>query len=234
MTFGLVILFCLFAGAFLFLRSSYFSIKDFQVEGNVRVSREEIVARSGQTTPNIFAFDVDKACRLIESSPWIESASVKRRLPSTIEISVTERTPVAFTPAGDSMWLVDASGRVLGKDDGSWQGLAGVTGPSALLTPGVFLERESYGWGLRVLSTLGPLSRKKLTEVSVQDSEAALILDDGCRVLMGKERNDPENLSSLLESILEELAKGGRIAERIDLRYEKPAVKEQFVSTPKR
>lgn len=98
----------------------------------------------------------------------------------------------------------------------------------------MFLERESYGWGLRVLSTLGPLSRKKLTEVSVQDSEAALILDDGCRVLMGKERNDPENLSSLLESILEELAKGGRIAERIDLRYEKPAVKEQFVSTPKR
>jgi cell division protein FtsQ len=217
----------------LFLRSSYFDVKEFQVEGNLRVSREEIVARSGQNSPGIFAFDVDKASDLIESSPWIESAYVTRRLPGTIVIRVTERTPVAFTPAGDAIWLVDVLGRVLGKDDGSWKGLVALTGPSALLTPGQFLEKDSYGWGLRVLAALGPLSRSRLTEVSVQDDEATLILDDGCAVLMGKERNDLETATSFLESILDERAKEGKIAERIDLRFEKPAVKEQFQKTPK-
>lgn len=234
LTYGLVVIFCLFAGTFLFLRSPYFTIRNFEVAGNSRVTRDEIIARSGQTASNIFAFDLDKASKLLEASPWIETASAKRKLPGTIVLTVVERVPVAFAPAGDTIWLVDASGRVLGKDDGTWQGLVALTGPSTLMTPGQFLDRENYGWGLKVLSSLGPLSRKKLTEISVQDGEAALILDDGCRVLMGKERNDPQTRASLLESILEELAKGGKIAEHIDLRFDKPAVKYRFAETPKR
>jgi cell division septal protein FtsQ len=154
--------------------------------GYVRVPKEEIVARSGQTGSNIFAFDLDKASSLIETSPWIESASAKRQYPSTIVLSVTERVPAAFTPAGDEMWLVDATGRVLGKDDGTWPDLVALTGPTAVMAPGQFLEKETYGWGLRILLALGPISREKLTEISVQDGEAALILDDGCEVLMGK------------------------------------------------
>lgn len=232
--FGLALSFCLFAGAFLFLRSPYFDIRDFQVAGNSRVSRDEILARSGQTSSNIFAFDVDKASRLIESSPWIETAAVKRELPGTILITVVERVPAAFTPVGDAIWLVDASGRLLDRDDGSWRGLVALTGPLKQATSGQFLSSEDYGWGLKILSALGPLSRRKLIEISVQDGEVALILDDGCRALMGKERQDPQARASLLESILEDLAKGGRMAEHIDLRYDKPAVKEQFVQTPKR
>ncbi|MEX0974080.1 MAG: FtsQ-type POTRA domain-containing protein [Bacillota bacterium] len=234
LTYGLIIFFCLFAGAFLFLRSPYFSVRDFEVDGAHEVSREEIVARSGQTATNIFAFDLDKASSLIETSPWIESASARRKLPGTIVLSVVERTPVAFMPVGDAIWLVDATGRVLDKDDGTWPDLVAMTGPSTLLTPGQFLDEETYGWGLRVLLALGSLSREKLIEISVQNGEAALILDDGCEVLIGKERNDPAARASLLESILEELAREGRIAERIDLRFDKPAVKDQFVKTPGR
>ncbi len=218
----------MFAGAFLFLRSSYFDVREFVVLGNERVSYEEIVARAGQSASNVFAFDLDKAVSLIETSPWIESATAERKLPDAIVLTVTERVPIAFTPVGGDMWLVDKSGRVLGLDDGSWNGLVALTGPAQSVIPGEFLDGQSYGWGLRLYSALGAISLDKLTEISVQDDEIALILDDGCEVLMGKERNDLSSITSILESILSGLVEEGRIAERIDLRFDKPAVKEQF------
>lgn len=231
LTYGLVVFFCLFAGAFFFLRSSYFDVREFIVLGASRVPEEEIMARAGQTTANIFAFDLDKASLLIETSPWIETASASRQIPNTIVLKVVERVPVAFTPVGDAMWLIDRHGRVLAEDDGTWPDLIALTGPVQAVTPGQFLSDAGYTWGLRVLSCLGPLSREKLTEISVQDYEAALILDDGCEVLMGKERSDPGARAAVLESILDELKAEGRIAERIDLRFDRPAVKEQFTST---
>ncbi len=231
LTYGLIVFFCLTAGAFFFLRSSYFDVREFVVTGNSRVSREEIVARAGQTAASIFAFDLDKASRLIETSPWIETAAAARQLPDTIVLTVVEREPVAFTPVGDVMWLVDREGRILGEDNGTWHDLVALTGPMEAVSPGQFLDQSTYGWGLRVFSCLGSLSKEKLTEISVHDGETALILDDGCEVLMGKERNDPPARTAMLESILEGLKAEGRIAERIDLRFDRPAVKEQFKST---
>jgi hypothetical protein len=46
----------------------------------------------------------------------------------------------------------------------------------------------------------------------------------------GKEKSDPAVRASILESILLELKDDGRIAERIDLRFDRPAVREQFTN----
>jgi cell division protein FtsQ len=225
LTFVLIILFCLFTGVFFFLRSPYFHIREFRVLGLERVSRDEILARCGQDSPSIFAFDTDKAEALIELSPWIETAEVWRELPYTVAIRVTERTPVAFMPVGDDLWLVDAEARVLGIDDGTWTGLVALTGPEVTLTPGQFLDGETYGWGLKALSFIGPIARERLTEISIQAGEASLILDDGCRVLLGKDTGDIAKKAAALESVLVNLSGEGKIAERIDLRFEKVAIK---------
>lgn len=224
----LVILFCLFAGAFFFLRSPYFYIKQFHVEGLGRVSKDEVLARCGQASSSIFAFSSEKAARLIESSPWIAGASVRRKLPDTVIIKVTERVPVAFMPSGSDLWLVDAEGRVLAKDDGSWKGLVAITGPAGNLTPGQFLDKGTYGWGLKVLSALGPICRGKLTEISVQADEISLILDDGCKVFMGKELPDVKGKTVALDSVLKDLSSDGKIARHIDMRFDKVAIKLQF------
>jgi cell division protein FtsQ len=224
-TFALVILFCLFTGVFFFLRSPYFHIREFRVEGLERVGKDEIVARCAQDSPSIFAFDTAKAEEIIELSPWIETAEVRRKLPDTVVIRVTERTPVAFMPVGDTLWLIDAEARVLGEDDGTWTGLIAITGPEASATPGQFLDRNTYGWGLKALMSLGPLAGEKLTEISVQGGEVSLILDDGCRVLLGNDSGDIAVKAAVLESVLEDLSHEGKMAERIDLRYEKVAIK---------
>ncbi len=225
--FILVISFCLFTGAFLFLRSPYFSVKEFVVTGNSVIDTEEILARCGQTHPNIFAFNVDKANELIEGHPWIGKAACKRRLPDTILICVTERFPVAFAPIEGVMWLIDSEGRILGEDLGVGDGLIGLTGIEGQAIPGQFIQ-DKYRWGLRVLSILGPLSRQKLIEINVQEGDCTLILDDGCVVLFGAESGDSEKKVALLDSILTDLESEGSMAERIDLRYDKQAIKLRF------
>lgn len=228
-TFALIILFCLFTGVFFFLRSPYFHIREFRVEGNERVMRDEIVARCAQDSLSIFAFDTGKAEELIEFSPWIATAEVRRKLPDKVIISVTERTPVAFMPAGDTLWLIDAEARVLGEDDGTWTGLVAITGPEVTATPGQFLDKHTYGLGLRALETLGPVAAERLTEISVQGGEVSLILDDGCRVLLGKDSGDLAVKATVLESVLQDLSREGKMAERIDLRYEKVALKLRLI-----
>jgi hypothetical protein len=64
-----------------------------------------------------------------------------------------------------------------------------------------------------------------MIEVNVQSEECTIILDDGCRVFMGEERPDFETVLAVLESILCELESEEKIAEYIDLRFDKQAVK---------
>jgi cell division protein FtsQ len=225
LTWGLSFIFLVLVGAFLFLRSPFFHISEFVVQGNSIVPEGEIVARCGQNAANIFAFDVDKASELVESSPWIENARCQRKLPDTVIVTVTERTPVAFAPVGESNYLVDKHGRVLDEDDGSRDGLVALTGVLGPVSPGYFLDDAAYGWGLRVLLALGDISRPKVTEINVQGSDCTLILDDGCKVLMGSEDSLAHERVSLLEAILADLAKEGTLARQIDLRFDKPTVR---------
>jgi cell division protein FtsQ len=51
--------------------------------------------------------------RQLESISWIEQATVRRALPNTIEVEITERTPIAFLRQGSEMSLVDAHGVIL-------------------------------------------------------------------------------------------------------------------------
>lgn len=222
---GLVMLFLVFTSTFLFLRSPFFTVKQFIICGNKRVSSEEIIARCAQRSQNIFAFDLDKARRSIEASPWIEKASCSRKLPDKIVIHVVERTPVAFAPVGDKLWLVDSSGRVLGEDDGTLERLVALTGVTENLVPGQYLDDSKYGWGLKILSMLGPVAKSKVTEVFMKNGECTLILDDGCKVFLGKEKIGNTTVVIVLDSILKQLNEAGEVAEYIDLRFEKQAVK---------
>jgi len=221
----LVLAFFFLAGSFIFLRSPFFAVKAYEVYGNQRVSKEEIISRMGQKGSNIFAFDLDKARKSIEASPWVEKALCERKLPGTIVVRVQERKPLAFVPVHDKIFLIDASGRILGEDDGSSPSLRAFTGVNEEVIPGQFLDSQKYGWGLRVLSSLEGISREKVNEVNVQDGDCTLILDDSCKVFLGKESGELERRLALLESILIDLDRNKEIAEYIDLRFQKPVLK---------
>lgn len=224
-TWGLVVAFVMLVAAFLFLRSEYFTVSNYVITDINTVTRDDIVARCSQLEHNLFAFDVDKAKMLIEASPWVQSASISRRLPDTIVISIVERVPVAFVPMENGTYLVDMEGRILAEDDGKRHGLVALTGVVGQASPGQFLDDTTYGWAFRVLAALGQISRTKLAEIHIQDGECTLILDDECAVLLGKEAPGVSQKTLLLESILQDLSQDGSYAEHIDLRFDKPVVR---------
>ena len=62
---------------------------------------------------SVLRIPLDQRRKQIESLPWVEQATVRRALPSHIEIEITERTPIAFLRDGSDMSLVDVYGMIL-------------------------------------------------------------------------------------------------------------------------
>jgi cell division protein FtsQ len=62
---------------------------------------------------SVLRIPVDQRRREIEMLPWVEQATVRRALPNTIEVDITERAPIAFLREGNQMELVDVHGVIL-------------------------------------------------------------------------------------------------------------------------
>ncbi len=101
------------------MTSPRFSVKTVTVEGNARLSPEE-VARAGGIAigDNVFALDLDDARRKVEADPWIKTATVTRKLPGAVVVKVVEHEPAAVVAIGDRLFLASRAGEVF-KEIGS-------------------------------------------------------------------------------------------------------------------
>lgn len=61
----------------------------------------------------LFAFDVDEAQQLMQRLSWVKSADVKRLLPDTIYVGITERKPYALWQRQGRISVIDEEGVVL-------------------------------------------------------------------------------------------------------------------------
>lgn len=63
--------------------------------------------------PNLILADLDHVRQVVESEPWVESATVRRALPNRVVIQIQERKPVAVAAIDGELFLVDSTGIVL-------------------------------------------------------------------------------------------------------------------------
>lgn len=94
------------------------SIEDVYIMGRNETRQHDILSalavRRGQP---MLVFDPYLAREELESLPWIRSARVERRFPSTILISLAEREPVGILQHGGKQSLVDETGTVLTREE---------------------------------------------------------------------------------------------------------------------
>lgn len=88
------ILALLIAAIVYFFLSPIFQIKTITIEGNDKVSQEEILSLSQiELEQNMFQMNANEVKQQIQKNAYIDTVSVKRKLPNEVKITVTERTP---------------------------------------------------------------------------------------------------------------------------------------------
>ncbi len=94
--------------------SAGLSVEDVLVEGRNRTRSEAILATLGvaRGTP-ILAFDPHAAKVRLEALPWVREATVERRLPDTVFLRLSERTPMALWQSDGKLAVIDGDGQVI-------------------------------------------------------------------------------------------------------------------------
>ena len=97
-----------------FLSTGFFRVDSFTVRGDTHVSQGEILALIGPLREqNILTADLDIYRQYLMASGWVKTATLRRVLPSTIEVTVEERSPVGLARLGERLYLIDSGGAVI-------------------------------------------------------------------------------------------------------------------------
>ena len=95
----------------------FFRVSQIEVQGNSRYTAQEIIDIAGvKTGDNLFTVSSARISRELQSHlPYIQTVSVRRGLPNTLTITVTESKALAAVPNEGVWWLLDADGKLLEK-----------------------------------------------------------------------------------------------------------------------
>ena len=98
----------------LVLHASVLQVRRIAVHGNVRISNGEVQAIvDGLRGTSILTADLTGYRHRLLDSPWIADVALRRVLPGTIEIFVSERQPVGLCRLGGALYLIDAGGTLI-------------------------------------------------------------------------------------------------------------------------
>jgi cell division protein FtsQ len=92
------------------IASPRFAVRDIRVGPTLHVAADDLRALTGvRVGDRLLAIDPDLVATRLTAHPWVVSARVRRELPSTLAIEVTERRAVASALLG-ALYLLDAAG----------------------------------------------------------------------------------------------------------------------------
>jgi cell division protein FtsQ len=91
-----------------------FKLADVTVEGREYVEAKAVLAAlQVQTGDSLLGIDLNAARKRLEAIDWVASATVERRLPDTLYVTLKERRAVAIWQNGGEYTLIDTNGRTV-------------------------------------------------------------------------------------------------------------------------
>lgn len=110
----LMIIFILIGAIAYFLLSPMFNIKNINVSGNEKTSSEEILSLSQlKKDENIFKINKNETRENVKQNAYIDTVEIKRTLPDTVTIVVTERTATYQINYSNLYMLINNQGYML-------------------------------------------------------------------------------------------------------------------------
>jgi cell division protein FtsQ len=141
--------------------------------------------------------DPNDAARAIEALPWVAEARVVRHWPSTVEVTLLERSAVAVVPAGENGWvLVDSTGRILSEERDPPAELVKLHAEVSPGPPGSVVDPASRG-ALGVFDALPAALNGRVTAMATAGDAVTLTIDGRVAVSFGPPSGVHEKLIAL-------------------------------------
>ncbi len=218
-----LVLFVAWRTAAVLTTSSVLRIEHITVNGTSRLSTGEVRALVGDLRGrNMLLADLESARQQVLRSPWVARAVLRRRLPSSIDVTIVERRPIGIARLpGGQLYLVDGQGTLIDEFGPKYAEfdlpmIDGCTVPGSGRIDPRRIELAS-----RVLTALDarPDLARRVSQIDVSDAADAVVLMDSDTALL---RLGDQDFRQRLEDYLDLApALRERVAsiDYVDLRY---------------
>jgi cell division protein FtsQ len=223
---ALVILYAAYRSVDLVASSSLLQVQRIRVHGNVKLSVGEVQAlMRGLQGSNILTINLARYRNRLLQSPWVAEVALRRVLPSTVDVYVSERRPFGLCRLGNQLYLIDRDGTVMDEFGPQYaefdlpivDGLVRAPKNGAPTVDHVRAELAA-----RVVDSIRGSQDliKRVSQIDVTDAhDAVILLDNDPALLHVGEEKFRERLQSYLE-ISEALRQRIPDIDYVDLRFD--------------
>jgi cell division septal protein FtsQ len=210
----------------LVVSASALQVQHIAVHGNVRLSVGEVKTLvDGIRGTSILTADLAAYRRRLLDSPWVAGVALRRVLPSTVEVFVSERRPMGLCRMRSQLYLVDRSGTVIDEYGPHYAEfdlpiIDGLVRPPSSGLPA--LDERRADLAARVLDAIQSRRdlARRVSQVDVTDLHDAVVLIEGDSALLhlGEDRF-LERLQSYVD-VASALRERVRDIDYVDLRFD--------------
>jgi len=193
--------------------SVFFRVGEIQVEGDTRYTSEQIIAAAGLDGGAHMLFISANVIQdnIRREMAFANQVEVRRRWPATLEITVTDKVPVAFVRAERGYLILDSKCQVMEiRERPDLPGLVPIEGISPILpVVGTVIALGEIGHGkvaylqslLPVIEDLGLADRLERIEIAHVNDVRLTYAGGRFEVLLGQNRDLDYKLAMLLGTV---------------------------------
>ncbi|MBI5038624.1 MAG: FtsQ-type POTRA domain-containing protein [Nitrospirae bacterium] len=205
---------------------NFLKVRSVKIKGNRFVPAEELAPYLGKIEGrNIFRIDIRDIANGVKRHPWVKEVSIRRELPGTLWVDISERTPAVYVNNNGSLYLADEEGMILGdKTENALilpvvygidlpKGNAGNKSPVQGLSAAIEVKRELSSLPWIDLSTTG---------IEVEERGQIILHLKGYRIRLG--RGGYREKLKRFNEIAKNLEEKGIPYKEIDLRFDNQVI----------
>jgi cell division protein FtsQ len=185
-----IAIYAVYRGTTLVLTAEALTITRLTVSGNVRLSKGEVVSlMEGVRGKSMVTVDLEAWRQKLLTSPWVADAAMRRVLPGTIAIAISERQPMGIARLGSGLYLIDQRGTIIDEFGPNYAefDLPIIDGLASAPRDGTPLVDENRAaLAARLLASLQarPDLAKRVSQVDVSDVRDGVVILEGDSALI--------------------------------------------------
>jgi cell division protein FtsQ len=160
------------------------SIRRFVIQGNRLLSTANVEALvDGMRGQSIIRVNLEEFRQRLMESPWVLSATLRRVLPSMVEIGIVERVPTAIARLNQHLYLIDNTGIIIDEFGPQYREfdlpvVDGLVQTASSRGAAVEGDRVAAMNGLLDDLASAPALRRRVSQIDVSDARDVIVLLD--------------------------------------------------------